>query len=145
MQIIRQEPKPLPLKRPHAAFLEDSIDRVASPTHKRFCPDSVHSSVTQWVESGSESHRDRHCRSDSFLSHLDREIPPRVLTKSAPIMDSRRDADGFDIPTTPASTGSRSFDQSFGPSDVASSAAGSGRSSGRRLVEDPRYRSINWL
>jgi hypothetical protein len=54
-------------------------------------------------------------------------------------MEYPRDVDGFVIP---ASTGSRSYGQSFVPFDAASST-GSGRSSGARLVEDPNYREIN--
>ena len=44
----------------------------------------------------------------------------------------RQDADGFAVPLTPAST-----------FDAASSAGGSSRSSGTRLVENPYYRDMN--
>ncbi len=52
-----------------------------------------------------------------------------------------QDADGFAVPPTPASTGSRLYRADTGsvaPSDVT----GSGRS-GRSLVEDPLYRDMN--
>jgi hypothetical protein len=84
---------------------------------------------------------ERHCRSDTLLGHSDRDLIPRRLTKSVPNMEYPRD-DGFVMPPTPASTGSRSYGQSFVPFDAASSA-GSGQSSGTRLVEDPNYREMN--
>lgn len=109
VQTIQQQPKPLPLKRPHAAFLEDSVDqRPSSPALKRYCPEAVHSFVTQWVESGSgsESYRERHCRSDTFLGYSDIEPIPRRLTKSAPGMEHKKDAGGYALPQTPYSSGS---------------------------------------
>jgi hypothetical protein len=67
--------------------------------------------VTQWLESisGSESYRERHCRSDTLLRHSDDDLIPRRLTKSAPNMGYTQDADRFALPPTPASTWSRSF------------------------------------
>src|SRR5271154_1849903 len=123
---VQHQPKPLPLKRPHASFLEDFVDQIpSSPTLKRHRPESV---VTQWLESisGSESYRERHCRSDSHLGHSDGDLISRRLTKSAPNIEYTRDADRFAVPPTPTSTGSRSYAQSFGPFDAASSAGGSG-------------------
>lgn len=76
VQTVHQQPKPLPLKRPHALFLEDTVDLLPSnPAPKRYRPESVDNFVTQWVESasgsGSESYRERHCRSDTLLGHSD--------------------------------------------------------------------------
>lgn len=148
VQTVQQQPKPLPLKRPHALFLQDTVDLLPSnPAPKRYLPESVDSFVTLWVESasgsGSESYRERHCRSDTLLGHSDGDIIPRRLTKSAPNMEYTRDADGFALSPTPASTGSRSYAQSVGPLDAASSAGGSDRSSGKSLVENPLYRVAN--
>jgi hypothetical protein len=126
VQTIQQQPKPLPLKRPHASFLEDFVDQLpSSPTLKRYRPESV---VTQWLESisGSESYRERHCRSDTLLGHSDVELIPRRLTKLAPNMEYTRDIDRFAMPSTPASTRSHSYAQSFGPFDAASFTSGSG-------------------
>jgi len=58
-------------------------------------------------------------------------------------MEYTRDVDKFVVPPTPASTGSRSYAQSLGPLDAASSTGDSGRSSARSLVEDPLYRDMN--
>lgn len=156
VQTVQQQPKPLPLKRPHASLLEDLVDPVpSSPASKRYRPESVDSFVTQWVESasGSESYRGRHCRSDTLLSHSDSDIIPRRLTKSAPNMEYRRDADGFALPPTPASTRSCSYradaeddtqvswyGPSVPPSDMSGASTGSGR---RSLVEDPYYRDMH--
>ncbi len=156
VQTVQQQPKPLPLKRSHASFLEDLVDPLpSSPAPKRYRPESVDSFVTQWVESasGSESYRERHCRSDTLLGHSDGDIIPRRLTKSAPNMEYRRDADGFALPPTPASTKSRScradaeddsqvsgYGPSVAPSDISGASAGSSRKS---LVEDPYYRDNN--
>lgn len=133
-----QQPNPLPLQRPYASFLEDSVDQLPpSPTLKRYRPEAVDTFVTQWVESisESESYRKRYCRSDSLLTHSDGDLIPRRLTKSAPNMAYRQDADRFTVPPTPA--------QSVGTFDATSSAGGSGRSSGRSLVDDPYYRDMN--
>jgi hypothetical protein len=117
VQTVPQQPKPLPLKRSHASFLEDSIDQLpSSPAPKRYRPKSVDSFVTQWVESGSElncrsvlgseleSYRGRHCRSDTLLGHSDGELIPRRLAKSVgaePNMEFARDNDGFVVPPIP--------------------------------------------
>ena len=154
--IVQQQPKPFPLKRPHASFLEDSVGPVSlSPAPKRYCPESIDSLATQWVESasGSESYRERHCRSDTLLGRSDGDLVLRRLTKSAPNMEHRRDANGFALPPTPASTRSRSYradaeddaqvswyDPSVAPSDTSSSSTGSGR---KNLIEDPYYRDMN--
>ncbi|KAM3068371.1 hypothetical protein ACMFMF_009186 [Clarireedia jacksonii] len=117
VQTVQQQPKPLPLKRPHASFLEDLVDPLpSSPAPKRYRPESVDGFVTQWIESGSEldcrsdtllgseleSYRERHCRSDTLLGHTDRDLIPRRLTKSAPNMEFARDTEGFLVPPTPA-------------------------------------------
>jgi hypothetical protein len=156
VQTVQQQPKPLPLKRPHASLLEDLVDPLpSSPAPKRYHPESVDSFVTQWVESasGSESYRERHCRSDTLFGHSDSEFIPRRLTKSAPNMEYRRDADGFALPPTPASTRSRSYRadaeddaqvSSYGPSVAPSDMSGASTGSGRKsLVEDPSYRDMN--
>ncbi|MCJ1344202.1 hypothetical protein MMC31_002405, partial [Peltigera leucophlebia] len=147
---IQQQPKPLPLKRPHASFLEDFVD--SSPTLKKHRPESV---VPQWLESisGSESYRERHCQSDTLLGHSDGELIPRRLTKSAPNMEYKRDADGFALPPTPASTRSRSYRpdaeddsrassyaQSVTPSDISGAST---QSREKSLVDDPNYRRMN--
>lgn len=137
MQFV-QQPKPLPLKRLYASFLEGSFDRSpSSPALRKYRPETVDTFVTQWVESISESESNRkiHCRSDSLLTHSHIDPISRSLTKSAPNMASRQDVDGFALPPTPA--------KSVGTFDTASSAGGSGRSSGRSLLESPFYRSMN--
>ena len=158
LQTVPQQPKPLPLKRPHALFLEDTVDRLPSnPAPKRYYPESVDSSVTRWVESlgsGSESYRERHCRSDTLLGcsdtllgPSDSDIIPRRLTKSAPRMEHRRDADGFALPLTPASKSclhSADADNDalvslYGLSLVPSSSTLYRRSP----FEDPYYRNNN--
>ena len=154
VQTVQQQPKPLPLKRPHASFLEDSVDPL--PALKRYRPESVDSFITQWLESasGSESYRERHCRSDTLLGHSDGDPIPRRLTKSAPNMEYKRDADGFALLPTPASTRSRSYradaeddpqassyTQSVTPSDISDASTGSSRK--KSLVEDPYYRDMN--
>lgn len=158
VQTIQQQPKPVPLKRPHASFLEDSVDPLpSSPAPKRYRPEFVDSFVTQWVESasGSESYRERHCRSDTLLGHSHGDLISRRLIKSAPNMGYRRDADEFAMPPIPASTRSCSHradaeDEAWVPSyggsaapSVTDSNPDSGRSSGRSLVENPSYRRLN--
>ncbi|KAI9799412.1 MAG: hypothetical protein M1825_004512 [Sarcosagium campestre] len=160
VQTIQQQPKPLPLKRPHASFLEDTVDLLPSnPASKRYRPESVDAFVIQWVNSASssgsglESYRERHCRSDTLLVYSDGNIIPRRRTRSAPNMESRRDTDGFALPSTPASAkscpcGADAEDGShlagygplFAPSDISGTTAGSGRKS---LVENPLYRDTN--
>jgi hypothetical protein len=52
VQTVHQQPKPLPLKRPHVLFLKDTIDLLPlNPALKRYRPKSVDSFVTRWVES----------------------------------------------------------------------------------------------
>ena len=151
----QQQLKPLPFKRSHASFLEELVDPpLSSPAPKRYHPESVDSFVTQWLESGSESesYRERHCRSDTLLGHSDGDLLPRRLTKSAPSMECKRDADGFVLPPTPTSTQSRLYrtdgednsvswyGPSVAPSDISGASAGSSR---KKLVEDPYYRQNN--
>lgn len=112
------QPRPLSLKRLYyiyASFLN------SNPAPERYRPESVDTFVTQWVESssGSESYRERHCRSDGFLGQSDGDLISRKLTKSAPNMEYTKDPDGFTVPLTPASTGSRSYSQSIGPFNAA--------------------------
>ncbi|TVY85513.1 hypothetical protein LSUE1_G004890 [Lachnellula suecica] len=148
---IPQQPKPLRAKRPYASFLESPVElSPSSPTRKRYCPESVDSSVVQWVESApaSKSYRERHCRSDTFLAQPDADIICRRLTKSAPTMEYSQDADGYTVPPTPTSTRVYSYDENDdsrasrpGPavSEVSSVSTG-GRKS---LVDDPFYRDNN--
>ncbi|RDL33272.1 uncharacterized protein BP5553_08711 [Venustampulla echinocandica] len=154
VQTVQLQPKPLPLKRPYASFLEVSLDPLSSsPSPKTYRPESVDSFVTQWVESASGSYRERHCRSDTLLDHSDGDPIPRRLTKSAPNMDYRRDADGFALPPTPVSTRLQSHradaeDDSqaswYGPLVAPSDISGASTSSSRKsLVEDPSYRDMN--
>ncbi|KAM3071601.1 hypothetical protein ACMFMG_009477 [Clarireedia jacksonii] len=134
-QVVK--PKPLPLKRPYASFLGESVDHnPSSPASKKYRPDAVNAFVTHWVESisGSESYRKPHCRSDSLFTHSDGDPISRRLTKSTPNMANKHDADGYAVPLTPA--------RSVGTFDAASSTGGSSRS-GRSLVENPLYRDAN--
>lgn len=154
VQTVQQQPKPLPLKRPHASFLEDSVDPV--PALKRYRPESVDSFVMQWLESalGLGSYRERQCRSDTLLGHSDGYPIPRRLTKSAPNMEYKQDANGFALSPTPAFTRSLSYRadaegnlqtfsyaQSVTPSDI--SVASTSSSQKKSLVEDPFYRQMN--
>ena len=131
---IIQQPKPLPLKRPHASFLQDSVDQLpSSPAPKRYRPESI---ITQWIESISESYQERHCRSDTLLGHSDGELTPRRLTKSPPNMEYTQGADGFVMPSAPASWSASSA--------VLSNKSGASTGLNRKtLVEDPSYRENN--
>ncbi|KAH7175724.1 hypothetical protein EDB81DRAFT_18086 [Dactylonectria macrodidyma] len=97
-----QQPEPRHPKQPYASFLKDFVD----PTHPHPRPESLHTFVSEWLESvGSD--RDRRCRSASHLHRSDDDPFPRQLTRSAPEMSHTQDADGFVVPPTPASTRSR--------------------------------------
>lgn len=96
-----QQPKPKPPKRPYVSFLEDFVD----PVHPDRRAASIHTFVSQWLESIG---REKHCRSDSHPQRSDGDSISRQLTRSAPEVACTRDADGFAVPPTPASTGSRS-------------------------------------
>lgn len=101
-QTTLQQPEPRPPKRPYASFLKDFVD----PIHPHPRPESLHALVSEWLESvGSD--REKRCRSDSHLHHLDHDPVSRQLTRSAPEVGYTRDADGFAVPPTPASTRSR--------------------------------------
>jgi hypothetical protein len=137
-----QQPKPNPPKRLYASFLKDFVD----PVHPDPRPASIHTFVSEWLESvGSDP--EKRCRSDSQLNHLDGNLISRQLTRSAPEMDYTQDANGFVVPSTPVSTRSRSRGASHAgsvaPSNLTDATPSSGRSSGRSLVEDPLYRSLN--
>lgn len=99
-----RQPNPTPPKRPYASFLEGYVDPL-SPNPR---PESSNSLVSGWLESIYGLGREQYCRSDSHLYHSDDNTVSRKLTKSAPAMGYTRDADGFSVPPTPASTGSRS-------------------------------------
>ena len=133
VQTIQQQPKPLPLKRPHVLFLEGFVDPLpSSPTPKGHY---LESNITQWVESilGSESYRERHCRSDTLLGYLDGELIPRRLTKSVPNIEYTQDANRFVMPPTPISCYTL----------LVALSNTSARLSRKSLVEDPYYRENN--
>lgn len=136
MQTALQQPKPKPSTRAYASFLKDFID----PVHPHPPPESVHTSVSEWLDSVG-SHREKRCRSDSHLDQTDDDPISRKFTRSAPEMAYTRDADGFVVPPTPPSIAFRSE----APADIGSDTPSdiSGRSSGRSLVEDPLYRDLN--
>ena len=79
---LLQQPKPnSPLKNPYALFLKEFVDSVHPDPYLT----SVHTFVSEWLELvGSD--RERRCRSDSHLYHLDNYLVPRRLTRSAPEM-----------------------------------------------------------
>ncbi|KAH7176274.1 hypothetical protein EDB81DRAFT_634382 [Dactylonectria macrodidyma] len=123
---VLQYPKPKP---PYASFLEKFVDPF-QPSHAN----SEHSFVLEWLETvGSD--RDTRCRSDSYLQPVANSPIPRGLARSAPAMGYTRDADGFAVPPTPASNGSR-----VAPSGVTKPSSAP---SGKSLVENPNYRSRN--
>ncbi|KAI1149631.1 hypothetical protein F4825DRAFT_468843 [Nemania diffusa] len=122
-----QQPKPNRPKRPYASFLKDFVDPVHAGPH----PTSLHSFVSEWLQAiGSD--RERRCRSDSHLYRLDNDPVPRQLTRSAPEMDYTRDADGFVVPLTLASTRSC---PSYQPTEDSASSTAS--------VRHPSYRQNN--
>ncbi|KAH8889896.1 hypothetical protein GQ53DRAFT_766357 [Thozetella sp. PMI_491] len=122
-----QADEPRSFKHPYALFLEDFVD----PVHPN--PTSVHTFVSEWLESiGSD--REKECRSDSHLQRSDGDFISRQLTRSAPEMSYRRDAGGFVVPPTPASTKSRSYRSYQATEDSASSTAS---------VRHPSYRQNN--
>ncbi|KAH6874973.1 hypothetical protein B0T10DRAFT_541041 [Thelonectria olida] len=132
---VLQHPKPNP---PYASFLEKFVD----PFQPGSRADSEHSFVLEWLETvGSD--RDTRCRSDSYLQPADDSPIPRGLARSAPAMGYTRDADGFAVPPTPASTGSRSRADTDSRSIAPSNITGSSGPSGRSLVENPLYRDMN--
>ena len=99
------QPKPKPFKDSYASFLKDFVDPVHSGPHST----SVHSFVSEWLESiGTD--REKRCRSDSHLHYSNGELISRHLTRSEPSMGYTKDADGFTLPLPPtlASIGSRS-------------------------------------
>ncbi|TAQ85618.1 hypothetical protein B7494_g6070 [Chlorociboria aeruginascens] len=137
-----QQPKPLPFKRPHASFLEDLVDQLPSnPAPKRSHLESV---VTEWLESipGSGSDRRKHCRSDTLLGHSNGEIIPRRLTKSAPNIASRQDADRSVIPPIPTQDADELVLPST-PTTTISPSRVTGSSTRRSLVEQHAYRYTN--
>ncbi|KFH41756.1 hypothetical protein ACRE_075200 [Hapsidospora chrysogenum ATCC 11550] len=131
---VLQHPKPKP---PYASFLEDFVD----PVHQGRA-DSSGSLVLGWLESvGSD--RETRCRSDSHLDPSESPIP-RQLARSAPEMSQTLDADGFAVPLTPASAGSRdNVSVAQSSSVTGSDTPSSARSTSRSLVEDPNYRIMN--
>ncbi|KAK0723976.1 hypothetical protein B0T21DRAFT_372923 [Apiosordaria backusii] len=130
------QPKPTIPGRLYASFLSDFVD-----------PPLPHEArVSEWLESvGSD--RENRCRSDSHLQHSRSNPISRKLTRSAPAMNSAKDADGFTIPPTPVSTGPTTYQapypRSITPSGISYATPGSGRSASRSLVENSSYRKVN--
>ncbi|KAF2249901.1 hypothetical protein BU26DRAFT_482673 [Trematosphaeria pertusa] len=132
-----QQPKPNPPKRPYASFLKDFVDPIRPDPG----PASVHTFVSEWLESVGSG--EKYCRSVSHLYHSGGD-PIRHLTRSAPEMGHTRDADGFAVPPTPASTGSRSRRPSTADNHSQFSATGaSGSSSPSSGVRHRMYRQNN--
>jgi hypothetical protein len=133
VQTTLQQPKPEPPKRLYTSFLKD-FDAV----HPHPRPESLYEAISEWLKSiGSD--REKRCRSDSHLYRSDDDPVSRRLTRSAPEMSCTRDADGFAVPPTLASTGPRSV----ALSDATRATPNSSRSSSRSLVEKPLYRDMN--
>ncbi|KAK3682815.1 hypothetical protein B0T22DRAFT_294968 [Podospora appendiculata] len=133
-----------PPKRSYATFLADFIEPV-HPLVPRTST-SLHSFVSEWLESVGSDRPKRRCRSSSPLHDGSKNGPVlRQPARSLPDMDmasNMRDADGFVVPSLPASIASRSapVDADLGastPSEI------SRRSSAKSLVEDPFYRVLN--
>jgi hypothetical protein len=135
IQMTLQQLKPNPIKGPNISFLKDFVD----PIHPNPCPPSVHTFVSEWLES-IESDRENRCQLDG---HSDGDLISKQLMRSSPEMGHIHDAGG---PLTIVSTVSRSYrashSGSVAPSNLTDAAPGS-RRSGRNLVEDPFYRSRN--
>lgn len=132
---VLHHPKPKP---PYASFLDKFVDP--------FQPDpranSEHTFILEWLGSvGSD--RDTHCRSDSYLQLADDSPIPRGLARSAPAIGYIRDADGFAVPPTPASTRSCLRADTDSRLIAPSNITGSSGPSGRSLVENPPYRDMN--
>ncbi|KAJ2896870.1 uncharacterized protein MKZ38_005122 [Zalerion maritima] len=109
-QATLQQREPKRPKQSYASFLKDFVD----PVHPNY-PDSVHTFVSEWLESiGSD--REARCRSDSHLCSSDSNPVWRQVARSAPDMVNTRDADGYVVPPTPGSTGSGSGSGSRRPS-----------------------------
>lgn len=138
VQTTLQQPKPKPPKRPYASFLEEFVD----PARPHLRPRSPHTLISEWLESVG-SNREKRCRSDSHLRGLDDDPVSRQLTRSAPVMSYTRDAEGFAVPPTPASTGSGSCGTGANAGPIAPSDVPSSSRSGRSLVEHPLYRDMN--
>lgn len=122
------QPKPKPFKDSYASFLKDFVDPVHSGPHST----SVHSFVSEWLESiGTD--REKRCRSDSHLHYSNGELISRHLTRSEPSMGYTKDADGFTLPLPPtlASIGSRSYRARTDDSSITAS------------VRHPSYRRNN--
>jgi hypothetical protein len=126
VQTTLQQPKPNHPKHPYASFLKDFVD----PVHPAPGPASVYTFVSEWLESvGSD--RKKQCRSDSHLHHSDDVPISRQFTRSVPDMGCTRDADGFAVLPTTASTVSRSY------------RATEDSASGTASVRHPSYRRNN--
>lgn len=132
---IIQHPQPKPA---HAAFLKEFVE--SSKPDLRSSP--LNRFVSEWLQSVGSA-RNTRCRSDSFLTQLVSEPVPRQLARSAPQMENTRDADGFLIPSSPASARPRSQADIAGASIATGLSSTSSRALGRSLVEGPHYRFLN--
>ncbi|KAF2789130.1 hypothetical protein K505DRAFT_341527 [Melanomma pulvis-pyrius CBS 109.77] len=123
VQTTLQQPKPKPPKHPYASFLKDFVDPVDSvDLDPRPDPraNTLYNFVSEWLDSV-----------ESDCGNPYSEPISRDLTRSAPEMGRTRDADGFLIPSMPASTGSVY-------------QVGTKSNSGRKSpVETPLYRTKN--
>ncbi|KAH7175910.1 hypothetical protein EDB81DRAFT_874733 [Dactylonectria macrodidyma] len=127
VQTALQQPKPNRPQRSCASFLKDFVDPVHPDPHL----ESVHTFVSEWLQSvGSD--REKHCRSDKHLHRSNDDPVLRKITRSAPEMGCIRDADGFAVPLTPASSRTR---RSCQPTEDSASSTAS--------VRHPSYRENN--
>lgn len=141
-----QQPKPRP-SNPHTSFLKSFVDPLDLDDRSGF----GNSVVSNWLESLCGLEREKHCQSDSYLYRPATHPVSRNITKSAPAMGGTRDADGFAVPPTPASTGSRPYELDGGvwafsqAGSLAPSDASSERASKKSLVEESFYRTRNLI
>lgn len=138
-----QQPKPK-LPRPlYASFLRNFVDPV--PPN---CAESVHTLVSEWLESvGLE--REKHCRSENYLQ-LSGDTPvSRYFTRSAPEMDHTLFTDGGVALSTPTPDGVSSYQAVTNTGSVGLSYLDSAPLISKSpapppsLVQDPLYRSLN--
>ncbi|PQE30045.1 hypothetical protein CJF32_00009485 [Rutstroemia sp. NJR-2017a WRK4] len=136
MQTIKQ---PLPLNPSHASFLEDAINKPLNTVANRYQYNPV---VGHWLESvaGSETYRERNCRSATISDQSENEPVSTKRTKSAPDMINTRNSDGYTMPNIPDPS-SRPLSNAEDISQNALSATASSDSSRKMsLVQTPFYR-----
>lgn len=125
-QTALQQPNPNRPTHPCTSFLKDFVD----PIHPDSGPASFHTFVSEWLESVGPD-REKRCRSVCHLHHSDAGPISTQVTESAPGTGCARDADGFPVPPSPASTVSRLYQAT---EDSASSTT---------RVRRPSYRQNN--